>query len=97
MYVYSFDGTSISSSIVTLNLDENIKSVSWRPDGKYLALGTTGDKLYVYRVNYLYDTSPQTFDTGIIFGDSSQTNGDLDIKVLAGTHVKIHGFVTHDT
>jgi len=86
--VYRFDGSSLTELYRTTNATCALL-VSWSPDSSYLAAG-----LYVsnsgVRVYRLWDP------VGIIFGDSSIPNGDLDVRVLAGAHVLLDGKIEID-
>jgi len=102
--IYSFDGATLFAlPLVTRNYGNRVRSVAWSPDGRHLAVGgylsDSGDELEVYAVDYRYDTTHQSFNNGIIFGDSSQPNdmGDLDVQVLAGARVNISGKVLDDS
>ncbi len=112
--IYRFDGAALNY-LSDFNKPQNIadvQSVFWRPDGKYIAIATnagpgvpdvedtgiaTGHELRVYEVGYQFDTTGQSYDKGIVFGDSLQTDGDLNVQVLAGAHVKIAGSVLDDS
>jgi len=43
---------------------------------------------------YRFGDTTYTWNTdGLIFGDSTLTNGDLDVRVLGGARVEIDGIV----
>jgi len=101
--IYEFTGGTLNFvTQIPSTLGVNVKSISWRHDGSYLAIGTaagaSAGELQIYGVNYLEQTPAQTFDNGIIFGDSSQAygSGNLDVRVLAGAKVKVSGKVSYD-
>jgi len=108
-----FDGSSlVELSDVGKEQGANTNTVAWRPAGNYLAIGTasepdagdaedtgigTGHELRVYDVGYRFDTMPQSKQNCIIFGDSSQADGDLDVHILAAARVEIDGRVVDDS
>jgi len=109
LFICRFDGTSLYEiTEASKELGATAVGISWRADGKYIAIGTVvesttihdsipaGHELRVYEVGYRFDTTPQGFSNGIIFGDPSQPGGvgGLDVHVLANAHVEIAGYVT---
>ncbi len=110
LLVCQFDGSTLVE-LSELGKEQGVatNAVSWRSDGKYLALGTElnptpghdsvsdNHELRVYEAGYSFDTRHQPFSSGIIFGDSSRENMDLDVVVLGGAHVEIAGVVLDDS
>ena len=112
LFICRFDGTSLYE-ITEASKEQAATAVgvSWRGDGKYIAIGTVvepttihdsipaGHELRVYEVNYRFDTTEQGFGNGIIFGDTSQPDGsgDLDVHVLGAAHVNVAGVVADDS
>jgi len=98
---YDFDGSSLTDlNVGQIDVSNPVEHVEWSPDGRYFAIGAWNNdltELRVYRVNYRFDTMAQSFNNGIIFGDSSQLDGDLDVQVLAGARVNIVGKVLDDS
>ena len=108
--IYRFDGQSLVGVESGDQGNIGVFALAWRPDGNYLAVGTYASpttspggisanhelRVYEFSTTYGYDTSPQSFANGIIFGDSSQSDGDLDVRVLAGAKVRVEGKVRVD-
>jgi len=104
--LYEFNAT-VSSLTRTAqgNYGTLAYSTSWSFDGNYVGVGgqtTAGghDEIEVYSVPSSEErlaVNPQTFSNGIIFGDSSVTDGDLDVKVLAAARVEIEGIVVDNS
>jgi Tol biopolymer transport system component len=70
---------------------------TFSPDGKYLVLGNYGEQSKLYPVPYTFDTSPQGFSNGIIFGNSALgSDYDLNLRLLSGANVCISGHVWYD-
>jgi len=101
--IYQFDGVSTLTLVSTAQIDtlgSNVNSLAWSPAGTHLVIGTsaigTADELLVYQVNYRFDTTMQGFGNGLIFGNSAQTDGDLETFVLGGAHVILNGIAYYD-
>jgi len=99
LVVYGF-GNKLSK-ITSRDYGNYIYSVSWGPDWKNLVVGgynpTSGNDIEVYRADYSLDTTHQGLHNCITLGDSSRSDGDLDVQILAGARVTITGKVLDDS
>jgi WD40 repeat protein len=99
--IYRFNGNSFTPLFTApYNVDyAYTRAVSWSPDGKYFALGSNSNPWYSKWFNMYtkYDTSPQGFSNGIIFGSSALgASYDTDMYVLGGASVILNGKVWYD-
>ena len=99
--LYKFNGTSLAR-IDSENYGTFVNSISWSPDGNYFAVGgytpdTGHNELDVYKVKYTWDTGQQDLTHGITFGNSSESNCDVNMQVLGGAQVEISGLVHDDS
>ncbi len=99
--IFSYDRhiliDSKTSPVFQYSMGVGLKVVDWSPDGNYLAIGDAIGYLKIFDARYCYDTNSQSFNNGIIFGDPSQPDGDLNVQVLAGARVNIIGKVLDDS
>jgi hypothetical protein len=74
-------------------------SLAWSPDGGYFALTNNGaNTVKVYRVVYVSGYNPQTFATGLVFGNSSLGSAyNANVRVLPGASVSLNGKVFDDS
>jgi WD40 repeat protein len=99
--IFHYDGSSLTITS-SFHYGQEIYTIAWNQDGKSLALGgyipTSGHtSVEVYQVNYTYDTSPQGFTNGIVFGNSALgATYDLDINILASARVETFGNLMYD-
>ena len=102
LLVYAFNGFTLAQKF-SESFDTYAYSVDWSPDGNYFAVGgvyvvaSGHDEIEVYKAYRYISGGGQTFSNGIIFGDSSQTDGNLDVRVLGGAYVEIDGVVYDDS
>jgi len=99
--VYNFDKVSLSL-ISQVNPAAYTGSIRWRPDGRFLAIGTAtpsvGHKeIEVYRADFVTNTSPQAYSKGIVFGDSRYgVSSDAMVTLLADARVDLTGKMSDD-
>ena len=89
-------------SVASIDWGSSGYTVSWRPDGKHIAFGGNNpsaghDDIELYALGYYFDMTWQPLVSGIIFGDLSVSDGDLDVHVLAGAQVNVIGSVLDDS
>ncbi len=94
--LYRLDGESLTLIHSTTETD-NTTSVEWSPNGRYLAVGIYGLGNRSHKVEYKYDTSPQGFVNGIVFGNSALGSAyDIDLNILASARIDTFGSLMYD-
>jgi Tol biopolymer transport system component len=94
--LYRFDGSSLTL-LQILTYSGEIRGTEFSPDGRYLAVAGSGG-LNIYSMLLGSVTTPQTFSTGLVFGDSAKGSSyNANVKVLAGAGVVLQGKVTDDS
>ncbi len=98
--VFRFDGSSLTTIPNIPDLTGTIygvRSVAWRPDGAYLVVGVAGGSMGIYPFGD-NGSEDEWESTGVIFGDSSVSDGegDLDVRVLGGAHVNVCGHIVDE-
>lgn len=100
---YQFNGgliSTVGSLINNANLS-TIGSVVWSPDNRTIAVAGTSianeGLTTLYKATYGYDTSPQSFTNGIVFGNAALgALYDLNVQVFGGARVVIDGKLLYD-
>lgn len=95
LVVYDWDGENLNELLVE-TLDSIVASIDWTSDGKYLALGKSN--LIIYENLFKFDTTPQVYFNGIIWGNSSLgSDYNLGVHLNAGSRVELYGKLWDDS
>jgi len=97
--VYWFNGDSLFDlGALPVDIGASAYSVVWTPDGKHISVGLAGGtehkEIHVYE---LLQTSASWDQYAMIFGNSSQANSDLNVKVLGRAHIDLYGRIHDDS
>ena len=96
--IYDFDGANITQ-LDTEIFGGSVRTIQSLPAWDYFSVGGATSNIDVYEILYTPPAPPPplTFENGLIFGDSSQLNSNLDVHVLGGAQVNIVGVVYDDS
>ncbi len=103
LQTFVFNGVSVIPVEPLINNSDFfvINGLSWSADNKSILIGgqnlTTEGETALYQASYGYDSAPQGFANGIVFGNSALgAIYDLNVEVFGGARVVIDGKLLYD-
>ncbi|MBS1987590.1 hypothetical protein JST56_01190 [Candidatus Dependentiae bacterium] len=108
--IYSFDGLTLTplASVDYSTIGGGTVHPNWRPGGEFFATGgstpsavggfVNDDTVRIYRPDFSFSNVAQSFNNGLVFGNSSVgASANLNVEILGAAHVTINGVVSDDS